>query len=74
MEIGPEIDLTSKVSPKCIFVNADNVGFKLACNVLVWAYFEKLPVSGKRNFYEKWPIVLGRIFPVSNFLHSVIMA
>ena len=32
-----EIDLSGKVSS----ANADSVIFKLACNVHVWAYFEK---------------------------------
>ena len=48
--------------------DADSVGFKLACNVHVWAYFEKLPVSGKLIFYKKWPMVLGRTISVLNFL------
>ena len=46
MEIGLEIDLTCKVRPKCMLANADSVGFQLACNVHVWAYFEKLQVPG----------------------------
>ena len=41
MEISLEIDLTWKVSPKCMSANADSVGFKLKCNVHLWAYFEK---------------------------------
>ena len=37
--------------------NADSVGFKFACNVHYWAYFEKLSVSGKTGFLHK--IALG---------------
>ena len=33
--------------------NAESVGFKLACNVHVWAYFEKLPDSRKTYFLQK---------------------
>ena len=41
------IDLTGKISPKFMSANAYIVRFKLACNVHVWAYFEKLAFSGK---------------------------
>ena len=43
-----------------------------ACNVHVWGYFEKLPLSGNLDFFNKRPMVLGRTFPVSNFFKSVI--
>ena len=43
----PEIDLTGKVSPKFMSTNADNVRFKLVCNVRVRVYSETLPVPGK---------------------------
>ena len=39
-----------EVSQKCMSANADSVEFKFACNVHVWAYLEKLPVSGKNIF------------------------
>ena len=51
----------------CIF--ADSVGYKLARNVHVWAYFETIPVFGEKNiFYNDWPMVLDRTFSVLNFL------
>ena len=59
-----KIDLTCKVSLKCMSADADSVGFQLACNVHVWAYFEKIPVSCKTYFYNEWPMVLGRTFLV----------
>ena len=62
-------EVKGKGSPKFVSGNADSVGFKLACNVHVWAYFEKLPVSGKKYFFlQKWPMVLGRTISVINFL------
>ena len=40
--------------------SADSMGFKLACNVHVWAYFEKIPVSGKNLFFTKMAYGLGQ--------------
>ena len=34
-------------------VKVDSVGFKLVCNVHVWAYFEKLPISGKTLIFTQ---------------------
>ena len=42
--------MTGKVSAKLMSANADNVRSKLACTIHVWAYFEKLAVSGKAYF------------------------
>ena len=61
MEIGLEIDLTRKVSPICMSANADSVGVKLACNVHVWAYFEKLPESGNSYCLQKMSYGLVQI-------------
>ena len=36
-----------KSQPEMHVGNSDSVGYKLACNVHVWAYCEKIPVSGK---------------------------
>ena len=52
--------------------NACNVGFKLACDVHVCAYFEKLLVLGKTYCLQKWPIVLFRyvVQPLSSELEN----
>ena len=50
-EIFLGVDLTGKVSPKFMSANAESVRFKLACNVHVWAYFEKIAFSGKPFFF-----------------------
>ena len=56
--------------------DADSMRFKLASNdVDVWALFRRIITFWKYLIFtknhEKWPIVLGRPFPVSNFLLSV---
>ena len=48
--------------------NADSLRFKFACNVHDWAYLKNYPFPEKQNFYIKLPMVLSRIFLVSNFL------
>ena len=42
-----KVFLPGKASLKCIPANAESTGFKLSCNVNVWALFGKLPVFGK---------------------------
>ena len=48
--------------------NADSVRFKVACNVHVCAYFEKLPVSGKNRFLQKMAYDLGQGISCFKFL------
>ena len=46
-----------------------HVGFKVACNVHVWAYFEKIPVSGKKKYFlQKMAHGLGRDISCIKFL------
>ena len=68
MEIRLENNLTLKVSSKYMSAIADSVGFKLMCNVHVWAYFEKLSVSGKNIFYKKMAYGLGQDISCITFL------
>ena len=48
--------------------NTDSVRFKFACNVLDWAYFEKLSVFGKTYFLHKIAYGLGQDISCIKFL------
>ena len=52
-EFWLESFLPGKASLKYIPANAESTGFKLSCNVHVWALFDKLPVFGKSFFFTK---------------------
>ena len=47
---------------------AVSVGFKLVCNVHAWAYFEKIPVSGKNLILQKIAYDLGQDISCIKFL------
>ena len=47
--------------------NADNVRFKLACNVQFCAYFEKFAFSGKNIVFTKMAYGLGKDISLVNF-------
>ena len=51
-----------------MLANADSLRFKFACNAHDWAYFEKLSVSGKKEFLHKIAYGLGKDISCIKFL------